>query len=100
MYLEDPWPTMPDGTDFDGKHLLSLFRAGKSPFESAWDVNQLIQELEGSLGATVTDIPFVYRGSNNYVSFEHLEMRQRLKAPGLPCQAFKWPGYCGALGTW
>lgn len=66
MYYDDPWPTMPDGTDFDGKHLLSLVHAGKSPFEGAWDVNQLIQEIEKNLGATVTDIPSVYKGSNNY----------------------------------
>ncbi|KAM3444756.1 hypothetical protein NHJ13734_001106 [Beauveria thailandica] len=65
MY-EDPWPKMPDGTDFDGKQLLSLVHSGKSPFEDAWDVNLLIRELEENLGAAVTDIPFVYDGSNNY----------------------------------
>ncbi|EJP61249.1 3-hydroxybutyryl-CoA dehydratase [Beauveria bassiana ARSEF 2860] len=66
MYYKDPWPVMPDGTKFDGKQLLGLVRSGKSPFDGAWDVNLLIQELEENLGAAVTDIPFVYSGSNNY----------------------------------
>ncbi|XWW98375.1 hypothetical protein V2A60_006375 [Cordyceps javanica] len=66
MYYQDPWPSMPDGTNFDGKQLLSLVRSGESPFEGALDVNLLIQELEENLDATVTDIPFVYTGSNNY----------------------------------
>ncbi len=68
MYLADSWPKMPDGTDFDGKQLFSLVRNGKSPFDEAWDVNLLIREIEENLGAEVTDIPFVYNGSNNYVS--------------------------------
>ncbi|KAG6849770.1 hypothetical protein H0H93_005286 [Arthromyces matolae] len=48
IYLKDPWPVMPDGTDFDGSGLLSLLRNGKSPFAGAWDVNLLIQEIENS----------------------------------------------------
>lgn len=63
------WPKMPDGSDFDGKHLLTLVRSGNSPFQ-LWDVNLLIREVEESLGTLVTDIPTVYEGSNNYVSAE------------------------------
>ncbi|ERS97015.1 hypothetical protein HMPREF1624_06342 [Sporothrix schenckii ATCC 58251] len=66
MYLMDPWPTMPDGTDFDGKKLFSLIRSGESPFDGAWDVHLLIDEIEENLGTKVIDISFVYKGSNNY----------------------------------
>ncbi|KAL8346133.1 hypothetical protein RB598_000167 [Gaeumannomyces tritici] len=75
MYLQDPWPKLPDGTNFDGKQLFSLVRSGKSPFDGAWDVNLLIREIEESLGAEMTDIPFVYNGSNNY-GF-HIRLRDR-----------------------
>ncbi len=71
MHVEDSWPKMPDGTDFDGKLLFSLVHKGESPFDRAWDVNLLIREIEESLGAKVIDIPFVYNGSNNYVSCLH-----------------------------
>ncbi|KIH93666.1 hypothetical protein SPBR_04244 [Sporothrix brasiliensis 5110] len=57
---------MPDGTDFDGKKLFSLIRSGGSPFDGAWDVHRLIDEIEENLGTEVIDIPFVYNGSNNY----------------------------------
>lgn len=67
MYLSDPWPEMPDGSEFDGTNLLPLVRSGKSPFEEAWDVKLLIRELEENLRDVVTAIPFVYKGSNNYV---------------------------------
>lgn len=68
-YDHDEWPKMPDGTDFDGKQLLTLVRSGNSPFHGLWDVNLLIQEVEEALDARVIDIPFIYKGSNNYVSF-------------------------------
>jgi hypothetical protein len=42
-------------------------RAGKSPFDGVWDARLLIREVEESLNAQVTDIPFI-KGSNNYVS--------------------------------
>ncbi|KND92187.1 hypothetical protein TOPH_03052 [Tolypocladium ophioglossoides CBS 100239] len=76
MYLADTWPKTPDGTDFDGKQLFSQVRNGKSPFDGAWDVNLLIREIEENLGAEVTDIPFVYNGSNNY------HVGPRLDRPG------------------
>lgn len=71
MYLfwRDDWPVMPDGSDFDGKDLLALVRGGNSPFDGVWDVNLLIQEIEGNLGSQVIDILTVNKGSNNYVSF-------------------------------
>ncbi|KAL8296266.1 hypothetical protein RB600_001647 [Gaeumannomyces tritici] len=75
MYLQDLWPKLPDGTNFDGKQLFSLVRSGKSPFDGAWDVNLLIRKIEESLGAEMTDIPFVYNGSNNY-GF-HIKLRDR-----------------------
>lgn len=67
-YLWDDWPKLLDGTDYDGKQLLTLLRNGNSPFRGAWDVEVLIREIEETLGAEVTDIPVVTRGSNNYVS--------------------------------
>lgn len=65
----DDWPAMPDGSDFDGEDLLTLVRAGNSPFNGVWDVNLLIQEIEENLGSQVIDILTVNKGSNNYVSF-------------------------------
>ncbi|KAL7970401.1 3-hydroxybutyryl-CoA dehydratase [Trichoderma sp. SZMC 28014] len=57
---------MPDGTDFDGRHLLALVRDGKSPFHEQWDVNLLVQEIEKNLNVQVDDIPYVSQGSNCY----------------------------------
>ncbi|KAG5333151.1 hypothetical protein C0989_006196, partial [Termitomyces sp. Mn162] len=62
----DKWPTMPDGSHFDGKHLLTLVREGKSPFKGVWDINQLFREIEEKLGAFVVDIPSVSNGCRNY----------------------------------
>ena len=67
-YLRDDWPKMPDNTDYDGKELLALVRAGNSPFKDMCDVNLLVREVENNVGAQVADIPFVSKGSNNYVS--------------------------------
>ncbi len=64
-YIRDE---MPDGTDFDGKGLLDLVRAGKSPFKDAWDVNLFVEEIETVVDTKVADIPLVSKGSNNYVS--------------------------------
>jgi len=44
MYFRDDWPKMPDGSDFDGKQLLTLVRSGNSPFRGVWDVNLLIRD--------------------------------------------------------
>lgn len=68
MYLRDDWPSMPDGEPYDGKNLLQLTLDGKSPFDRVWDVRLLIQEIEEHLYMKVTDIHFVDKGSNNYVS--------------------------------
>jgi hypothetical protein len=67
-YYQDEWPKIQDGTDFDGKNLLTLVRNGNSPFVGAWDVNILIQEIEENLATQVIDIPVVSNGSNYYVS--------------------------------
>lgn len=67
-YFDDDWPKMPDGSDFDGKLLLTLVREGSSPFNGVWDVNLLIREIEEEVGARVIDIPAISKGSNNYVS--------------------------------
>ncbi|KAK4103338.1 hypothetical protein N658DRAFT_565712 [Parathielavia hyrcaniae] len=66
MGWRDEWPSMPDGTPYDGKHLLLLARAGKSPFDGVWDVRLLVREIEEKLNTRVTDIPFIDKGSNNY----------------------------------
>ncbi|KAI0107227.1 3-hydroxybutyryl-CoA dehydratase [Nemania sp. FL0031] len=63
-YIDDDWPKMPDGSDFDGKQLLVLVRNRKSPF--SWNVNLLIQEVEENLNTHVVDIPYLAKGSNNY----------------------------------
>lgn len=42
---------MPDGSEFDGKQLLTLIRNDRSPFQGVWDVNLLIREIEEVLGA-------------------------------------------------
>lgn len=66
-YLGDPWPTMADGSKYDGKQLITLVREGKSPFQGAWDVNLLIREIEEKLDAKIVDIPMLYNGANYYV---------------------------------
>ncbi|POR33051.1 Uncharacterized protein TPAR_06751 [Tolypocladium paradoxum] len=66
MGFRDDWPKMPDGSDFNGQHMLTLVRSGNSPFHEVWDVNLLIQEIEENLDAQVIDIPLVSNGSNNY----------------------------------
>lgn len=63
----DQWPKMPDGSDWDGSSLLTLFDRGESPFRGAWDVQGLIREVEQSLNARVIDIPTVSSGANHYV---------------------------------
>lgn len=66
-YILDDWPQMPDGSKYDGKHLLDLARNGTNPFGNAWNLDLLIQEVETKLHAHVIDIPSVSKGSNNYV---------------------------------
>lgn len=68
MYWEDDWPSMSDGSKYDGKHLYTLVRSGDSPFQGVWDFILLIQEIEKHTHTKVTEIPFVDKGSNNYVS--------------------------------
>lgn len=49
MKFRDNGPKMPNGSDFDGQHLLSLVCSGNSPFHDIWDVNLLIQDIEEDL---------------------------------------------------
>jgi hypothetical protein len=58
---------MVDGQQYDGKKLMQLIRDGKSPFHGVWDVKLLIKEIEENLDTKVVDIPYVGKGSNNYV---------------------------------
>jgi hypothetical protein len=67
MGWRDEWPLMENGQPYDGKNLMQLIRDGKSPFQDVWDVNLLIQEIEEKLDTKVVDIPYVGKGSNNYV---------------------------------
>ena len=67
MSWRDDWPSTPDGKPYDGMNLLQLTLAGKSPFGEVWDVRLLIREIEENLNTRVADIPFVDKGSNNYV---------------------------------
>ncbi|KAL8755704.1 MAG: hypothetical protein Q9184_004719 [Pyrenodesmia sp. 2 TL-2023] len=66
MAWRDEWPLGPDGQDYDGKRLMDLIRHNSSPFRASWHVELLIREIEEKLGTEVTDIPMVYKGSNNY----------------------------------
>lgn len=68
-YVGDDWPKMADGSVFDDTEFSALVRRGNSPFQGIWDVNLLIREVEDSLGAQMINIPFVFSGSNNDVSF-------------------------------
>jgi len=67
MGWRDDWPSMPDGKPYDGMNLLQLTLDGKSPFGGVWDVRLLLQEIEENLSTRVADIPFIDKGSNNYV---------------------------------
>lgn len=71
MAFCDEWPKISNGSNFDGKQLLTLVRTGNSPFQGVWDVWLLIREVEENLGVEVIDIPFVYWGANYYVSLSH-----------------------------
>ncbi|KAL4916462.1 hypothetical protein BDW62DRAFT_202616 [Aspergillus aurantiobrunneus] len=51
-YIRDDWPTLPEGSDYDGKNLLQLV------------LLQLVRD--NTLHTRVTDIPALYKGSNNY----------------------------------
>lgn len=68
MGWRDDWPSMPDDSEYDGKQLDTFVRSGNSPFQGVWDVNLLIQEIEEHTHTPVTDIPFVDKGANNYLS--------------------------------
>lgn len=68
MSFRDEWPSMPSGGEYDGKQLFKLIKSDNSPFQSVWNVGLLIQEVEENLRTKVVDIPFVHKGSNNYVS--------------------------------
>ncbi|RDW86613.1 uncharacterized protein DSM5745_03255 [Aspergillus mulundensis] len=66
MGWRDDWPSMPDGSEYNGMQLLPLVRAGKSPFQGVWDVNLPIREIEEHTNTKITDIATVRKGSNNY----------------------------------
>jgi hypothetical protein len=68
MGWRDEWPSMSDGSEYNGKQLLNLVRNGKSPFCGVWDVRLLIREIKDNLNTQLTDIPIVNKGSNSYVS--------------------------------
>lgn len=65
-YRGDEWPNLPNGESYDGLQLLDLVRNGNNPFKNV-DVNLVIREVEDFVGATITDIPAVTKGSNNMV---------------------------------
>ncbi|MCJ1355611.1 MAG: hypothetical protein MMC33_005603 [Icmadophila ericetorum] len=94
VYFVDEWPKLPDGSDWDGKQLLTLVRSGKSPFHGAWDVNILIREIEENLAAEVIDIPCVYEGANNYGIHLKLSNRPDIVAR-LACGDVNMPDFSG-----
>lgn len=67
MGWRDNWPLMDDDKEYDGKNLMRLIQEGKSPFHGVWDVKLLIKEIEQNLDTKIVDIPYVGKGSNNYV---------------------------------
>ena len=66
MSVRDPWPQLANGSNFDGRNLVDLVKSGNSPF--SWDVILFVRDIEENLDERVVDIPFVYGGSNHYVS--------------------------------
>ncbi|KAH6628786.1 3-hydroxybutyryl-CoA dehydratase [Chaetomium tenue] len=95
MPSRDDWPKMPNGYDFDGRHLLTLVRHGSSPFDNEWDVKLLIQEIEGRFLAVVVDIPHVSTGYNNY-GF-HLKLSNGMDVVARLARGdVNMPGYDGA----
>jgi hypothetical protein len=67
MSWRDDWPIGSDGDQYDGTQLVRLVQNNASPFKDVWDVQLLIKEVEEKLEVKVIDIPFVDKGSNNYV---------------------------------
>ena len=57
----DEWPD-----DFDGTGLLEKLRQRQTTFR--FDVQNLLHEIEGRLGAKIVDILVVMEGSNNFLS--------------------------------
>lgn len=55
MGWRDDWPSMSDGSEYDSKQLDTLVFNGNSPFQGAWDVNLLIQEIEKRTYTQVTE---------------------------------------------
>ena len=106
MCGDDEWPTMPDGSEYDGKHLMEFVRNGKSPFGDAWDVMLLVREVEENLKVQVTDIPIVDKGSNNYVGLcfqdpsrvECHESQSDL-CLGFPSQSLEQTGHGDSFGS-
>lgn len=60
-------PKLQDGTLIDGPKLLELVRAD-NPLPLVQDVSLLIQELEETFGADVTEIPRYVHGRFHQVS--------------------------------
>lgn len=63
----DNWPTLPDGTAWDGANLLALASRGQCPFRD-WDIYTLVREIEAVLGTAVINIPRASFGANHYAS--------------------------------
>lgn len=104
MGWRDEWPSGPDGSQYDGKQLMSLVHNNQNPFHGVWDVKLLVQEIEEKLNTQVTDIPIINKGSNNYVS-SHLYIRSRITQTAHPCLGFssenlEQTGHCGSSSSW
>jgi hypothetical protein len=80
-HWRDEWPSMPDSSEYDGQQLGSLVRDGKSPFQTRWDVNLLISEIQDNIQLRVIDISTVEKGSNNYVCICSILSRYRTECP-------------------
>lgn len=59
------WPTMPDGSEFDGRNLLQLHAKHENPF--AFNLQALLNEVEETLVLQIMDISMVGSGANRLV---------------------------------
>lgn len=79
QYFLDPWPTLDDGTEWDGTGLLDLQQADQSPFDKSLDVLALLQEIQSSINVEITNVSIVAYGANHFVRFRLLHRLLHLR---------------------
>ena len=66
-HWRDEWPSHA-GVVYDGRGLLELLGQSRNPFRGQWDPQQLVNEVEEHVEGRIVEIPFIAKGSNNFVS--------------------------------